>query len=101
MKIKKGDTVKIIKGKDKGKTGKIEKIIASQSKVVVEGLNMFKKHVKGRVKGQKSEIVNIIKPLPVSNVMFVCPNCKKSSRIGYVVKEDTKYRICKKCEEKI
>lgn len=101
MKIKKGDTVKIIKGKDKGKTGKVERTFARVDKVLVEGVNQFKRHVKGRVQGQKSDIVSITKPLPVSNVTLLCPNCKKASRIGFIVKENSKYRICKRCEEKI
>jgi large subunit ribosomal protein L24 len=97
MKIKKGDTVKIIKGKDVGKQGKILKVIPEDLKVVVEGSNIFKKHVKGDGQDKESAIVDIVKPLPVSNVMLVCQACGKPTRVGFRVSKGKKMRICKKC----
>ena len=97
MKIKKGDSVQIVAGKDKGKTGKVEKVLTKESKVLVEGVNQYKRHIKARYAGQKSEIITITKPLPVANMMLVCPSCKKLTRVGYKISKDTKVRICKKC----
>ena len=101
MKIKKGDTVKIIKGKDVGKQGKVLKILSEQGKVVVEGSNMFKKHIKGDGKDKESTIVDIVKPLFSSNVMVVCNSCGKPSRIGIKIEKGKKIRICKKCGKSI
>lgn len=99
MKLKKGDNVKIVKGKDKGKTGTIERVYEYEAKVLVAGVNQYKRHQKARALNQKSEIVTITKPLSVSNVGFVCPKCKKMARIGYAFQNDKKVRICKNCEE--
>lgn len=97
MKIKKGDTIQITVGKDKGKNGNVEKVFAKDRKVLVEGVNQFKRHMKARVPGQKSEIITITKPMGVSKVMLVCPSCKKPTRVGYKITKDTKLRSCKKC----
>lgn len=101
MKLHKGDLVKIVTGKDNGKTGKIEKVFSKENKVLVEGVNQYKRHVKARQQGQTSEIVTITKPLAVANVAFICPKCKEQTRIGYVISKDTKQRICKKCNAEI
>lgn len=101
MKLKKGDTVTVIKGKDKGKTEKIEKVFSKENKVLVTGINQFKKHVKGRAAGQKSEIATITKPISIANVKLVCPKCKKLTRVGYLIEKGIKERICKKCKEEI
>jgi large subunit ribosomal protein L24 len=101
MKLIKGDLVKIVVGKDKGKTGKIEKVFAKESKVLVEGINQFKRHVKARQQGQTSEIVTITKPLSVANVALICPKCKEQTRIGYIISKETKQRICKKCKAEL
>ena len=97
MKIKAGDTVKIIRGKDSGKSGKVEKVMPVITKVVVEGMNQYKRHLKSRMPGQKSEIITITKPLAVANVQLVCPKCKKPTRVGYKLLKGDKSRICKKC----
>jgi large subunit ribosomal protein L24 len=97
MKLIKGDLVKIVTGKDKGKTGKIEKVLTKETKVLVEGVNQFKRHLKARQQGQKSEIVTITKPLASSSVALICPKCKEQTRVGYTISKDTKQRICKKC----
>jgi large subunit ribosomal protein L24 len=97
MKLQKGDDVKVIRGKDQGKTGKIEKVFTKTQKVLLAGVNEYKRHVKARTQNQKSEIVTITKPLPVTNVMFICPKCKKPARIGYGMEKDKKIRVCRNC----
>lgn len=99
MKLKKGDEVKIVAGKDKGKTGKVEKVLPDEQKVLVTGVNQYKRHMKGKSQGQKSEIITITKPLPVANVMLVCPKCHIVARVGYTISGDKKERICKKCQQ--
>lgn len=101
MKLLKNDTVKIVAGKDNGKTGKIEKVFIKENKVLVEGVNQYKRHVKARSAQQKSEIITITKPLPVSNVALLCPKCKKITRVGFKMIKDGKVRICKKCKTEI
>ena len=95
MKIKKGDTVKILYGKDTGKQGVVSAV--KNGKVIVEGLNMYKKHVKGDGKEKKSAIIDIAKPMDVSKVMLVCPNCSKPTRAGIRRENGKVERICKKC----
>jgi large subunit ribosomal protein L24 len=101
MKIKKGDTVLVISGKWRGKTGKVLKAFPKDFKVLVEGVNIVKKHQRPRRAGEKGEIVEIPKPIPVSKVKLICPHCKKATRVGYKIEEDKKFRICKKCKSKI
>src|SRR5664279_3257524 len=98
MKLKKGDSVKVVRGKDNGKTGKIDRVNPKKNKVVVEGINQYKRHMKAKMPGQKSEIITITKALPISNVMLVCPQCKKTTRVGFKTIGTDKTRICKKCE---
>ncbi len=97
MKIKKGDTVKIISGKDKGKSGVVTKVFPKINKILVEGINVYKKHIKPKKSGQKGEILNVSRPFNVSNAMLICKNCNKPTRIGYKFEGDKKYRFCKKC----
>jgi large subunit ribosomal protein L24 len=95
-KIKIGDKVAIIKGKDQGKTGLVKKIYISSNKALVESINMVKKHVK--TKGnQQGGIFDIEKPIALSNTQLVCPSCKKRTRIAIEIKDGKKQRICKKC----
>lgn len=101
MKLKKGDDIKIVRGKDAGKTGKIERVLTKVDAVVVTGMNQYKRHLKARSQNQTSEIITITKPLPVSNVMYLCPKCKEPVRIGYKMEKETKVRICKNCGQKI
>ncbi len=99
MKLKKGDTVKILLGKDKNRKGKIQKIHTSKNKILVEGLNIYKKHVKPKGEGQKGGIVEISRPILVSKVALICPACTKPTRVGYTIaKNKKKQRICKKCK---
>ncbi len=101
MKIKKGDKVKIISGKDSGKEGKVLRVLRDVNKVVVDGLNIVKKHIRPRKDGEKGERVEVPAPLDVSNVMLVCPHCSKTTRVGYIIKDGVKSRACKKCGKEI
>ncbi|MBI5401537.1 50S ribosomal protein L24 [Candidatus Wolfebacteria bacterium] len=101
MKIKKGDNIKIIKGKDKGKTGKVLKTFVKENKVLVEALNMFKKRVKPKRQGEKGEMISVPRPVQVSNVMLICPGCKNAVRVGYSIEGEIKKRMCKKCKSRI
>ena len=101
MKLKKGDEVKIVGGKDNGKTGKIETVLPKKKGVIVTGINQYKRHKKARMQREKSEIITITKPLPVSNVQLICPKCKSLTRVGYVLRGTEKKRICRKCEAEI
>jgi large subunit ribosomal protein L24 len=101
MKLVKNDEVKVVTGKDKGKTGKIEKVFTKEVKVLVSGVNQYKKHMKAREQGQQSEIITITKPLPVANVQLICPKCKKITRVGYKMEGEKKVRICRKCKATI
>jgi len=101
MKIKKGDNVKVVIGKDKGKSGKVDKVFSKENKVVVSGVNLYKRHMKARSQNQPSEIITLVKPLPVSNVMLICPKCHKETRVGYKIEKGVKSRTCVKCESKI
>ncbi len=98
MKIKKGDNVIILRGKDNGKKGKVGQVFSKEGKIIVEGLNMIKKHVRARKQGQKGQIISVERKIPVSAVQLICPKCGKKTRVGYVVRDSGKTRMCKKCE---
>jgi large subunit ribosomal protein L24 len=97
MKIKKGDTVSIISGKDKGKKGKVVRVFPKESRILVEGVNLRKKHRRAKKMGEKGQVITIASPIHVSNVMLVCPKCSKLTRIGATRIEGKTYRMCKKC----
>jgi len=97
MRIKKGDNVKIISGKDRGKTGNVSRIFPDENRLAVEGLNLYKKRVRPKRQGQKGEMVLVPRPLSASKVMLVCSNCKKPTRIGFRISGKQKVRCCKKC----
>lgn len=98
MHVKRGDTVKVIAGKDKGKEGRVTVVMPSENKVIVEGVAMVKRHQKARMQGQESGIINKEAAIDASNVMRVCSVCGKASRTGIKVLEDgSKSRYCKKC----
>jgi len=100
MHIKRGDNVKVIAGKDKGKEGKVLTAIPEEGKVIVEGVAMVKRHQKARAQGQESKIIEKEAAINASNVMRVCPACGKAARTGIKVLEDgSKARYCKKCLE--
>ncbi len=99
VKLKKGDTVKVLAGKEKGKTGKILKVQADKNKVVVEKLNIVKRHQKPDARG-KGGIVEKEGYIHISNVMYLCGKCNTGVRIGHKVLEDgKKVRVCAKCHE--
>lgn len=100
MKIKKGDNVQIILGKDRGKKGTVENVSSKDKKVFVSGANIYKRHVRkqGTIEGG---VIDLPKPLDVSNVSLICPNCKKLTRVGYSILDKKKIRICKKCKQSL
>lgn len=101
MKIKKGDKVKVVIGKDEGKIGQVDKVFSKVNKVLVVGVNQYKRHLKAKSARQPSEIVTLTKPLPASNVVLVCPKCQLPTRVGFSYEDDKKIRICKKCKQNI
>ena len=101
MKVKKNDTVLIISGKYRGRKGKILKAFPKKDKILIQGVNLRKKHQKPKKTGDKGEIIEIPAPIHISNVKIICPKCKKATRIGYRIEGGEKYRICKKCDKTI
>lgn len=101
-KLKKGDFVQIIAGKDRGKKGKILKIFRQLNKALVEGLNLAKKHKRKTREDQQGGIVQIEAPIRLSDLAFVCKHCNRPTRIGFTISKDgTKSRLCKACKEVI
>jgi large subunit ribosomal protein L24 len=100
FKIKKGDKVKVLTGKDRGKTGVVELVSTSDQKVKIEGINVVKKHQKPQRSGEKGQIISISMPIDISKVQLICPKCNKSARVGRIMDGDKKLRICKKCQAK-
>lgn len=98
-KIKKGDKVQVLLGKDRGKVGDVERVLGKKGKVIVAGVNIYKRHVK-KFQGVEGGIIDIVKPVDISNVALICPKCKKPTRVGFKEGEG-KIRICKKCKQEI
>ncbi len=110
MKVKKGDTILVISGKDKGKTAKVVKAFPKESQILVENVNLKKKHIRPKKEGEKGQVVQLPAPIDVSNAKIICPKCGKATRIGYKIEKPSKdktavkfqkERICKKCKSKI
>lgn len=101
MRIKKGDTVKILSGNDKGKQGEVLEVIPKSEKILVKGVNIRKKHVKPRKQGEEGGIISAECAIHSSKANVVCPKCNKVTKIGYTVEKDEKVRVCKKCGAKI
>ncbi|MCH7605051.1 50S ribosomal protein L24 [Patescibacteria group bacterium] len=101
MRIKNGDTVFIKAGKDKGRKGKVIKALPKEGKIVVEGINIRKKHLRPKKQGEKGQIGQIPTSFDISNVLIICEKCGKAVRIGYKIMENKKVRICKKCNAEI
>lgn len=109
MKIKKGDKVKIIAGKDKGKTGKVLQVFPSKNKASIEGRNLLIKHMRPRKEGEKGQRIEFPAPMNLSNVLLVCPKCNKATKVGYDYikigegekQEKKKIRVCKKCKKNL
>jgi large subunit ribosomal protein L24 len=100
LKFKLNDSVKLTAGKDKGREGKIEKIYPEEMKVVVPGVNLYKKHVKG-MGDTKGGIYDIPRALSFGKIALICPKCKKITRVGFKFAGKEKVRICKKCGKEI
>lgn len=101
MKLKKGDKVKVIAGKDKGREGTIERVYVKTETVIIPGVNLYKKHVKKNEQMPQGGVVELPRQLNASKIMLVCPKCGKTTRVGYELKGDKKNRICKKCKSQI
>lgn len=101
MKLKKGDNVKIMSGKDRGKTGVIMAAFPESGRITIDGLNVFKKRSKPRKQGEKGQVVAVSRPMAASKVMIVCPNCKEPTRLGGRTEGNRKVRYCKKCQASI
>ena len=101
MNVKKGDTVKILTGKDKGKQGEIIRSLPQKQRVVVEGCNMMKKAMRPTQQNPQGGISTFEAPIHVSNVMLVCPKCKEATRVANKRVEGKKVRVCKKCSADI
>jgi len=109
MKIKTGDKIKIIAGKDKGKAGKVLQVFPSRNLISVEGRNLLIKHLRPRREGEKGQRVEFPAPFNISNAMLICPKCGKESKVGYKImekagadgakKQKRKSRVCKKCKQ--
>ena len=105
FRFKVGDTVKVASGKDKGREGKIERIFPRELLVLIPGINIYKKHIKGgRTSGggtRKGGIYEVPRPLPIAKIALVCPKCRKTTKVGFEVRKDSKVRVCKKCKSAI
>ena len=100
-KVVRGDTVRILSGKDKGKKGAVTAVLREDNRVIVEGVNMIKKHVRARRAGEKGQRVSVAAPLHISNVQLICPSCKKGARVGISRDGGQRERVCKKCQAAI
>ncbi|MBI4132036.1 MAG: 50S ribosomal protein L24 [Candidatus Sungbacteria bacterium] len=102
MKIKKGDSVKILSGKDRGKRGKVLRVLPRENQILVDGLNLKKKHRRSRRQDRKGEIILLPAPLAASAAALICPKCAKPTRVGYRLgAAGIKERICRKCKETV
>ncbi|MEX0616225.1 MAG: 50S ribosomal protein L24 [Candidatus Woykebacteria bacterium] len=101
MKIKTGDQVLVLVGKDKGKKGKVEKSLPKINKVLVGGINVYKKHQKPQGKTLQGGIIDLAKPINVTNVALICPKCNLPTKVSYRTGDKKKDRICKKCKQVI
>lgn len=97
MKIKKDDTIKIIAGKDKGKTGKVSHVLPKLNKIVSDGINVRKKHSRPKKQGEKGQTILIPAPFHASNAMVMCSGCNKPVRVSKKTVGNKKVRVCKKC----
>ncbi|HLD21729.1 MAG TPA: 50S ribosomal protein L24 [Patescibacteria group bacterium] len=104
LRIKKGDKVKVLRGKDAGKSGAITQVLPKDQQVVVDGVNKMVKHFSSKKKGEKGQRIEFFGPLQISKVALICPKCNKATRVGYSLSKGTtgetqKHRQCKKCKE--
>lgn len=97
LKIKKGDKVVILSGKDKGKTGVVGHVFTKTRSVIIPKMNVVKKHSKVTKENPAGGVIDTERPIPVSKIQLVCPSCNKRARVGYEKKGNDKKRVCKKC----
>lgn len=97
LRIKTGDTVRVLRGRDRGKKGKILAVFPKKARVLVEGVSMVFRHVRPKRGGEKGQRVQVASPMPVSRVQLVCPQCKKGTRVGVRWEGDKRLRVCKQC----
>jgi len=98
MKIRKGDKIMVTSGKDKGRNGVVERVYSKQDKVLITGINQYKKHIKKSEKAPQGGVVEVPRPIDIAKIIIVCPKCGKPSRIGISVEKKKKVRVCKKCK---
>lgn len=101
MKIRKNDTVLVIRGKDRGKKGKVKFVYPVEERVLVDGVNMIKRHSKARGKVRQAGIIELEAPVHISKVMLVCNKCTQPTRVGFRFLEGEKVRVCSSCHEVI
>ena len=101
MRIKKGDTVQVLSGNDKGKKGEVLEVMPKDSKIVVKGVNVRKKHIKPRRQGEEGGIIPVECAIDSSTVNVVCSKCGKATKFGYSEEKGEKVRVCKKCGAKL
>jgi large subunit ribosomal protein L24 len=97
LSIKKNDTVKVLAGKDRGKTGKVLEVAPKLGKIVVEGINISVRFSRPKRQGEKGQRMELPTPMPQGKVMLVCPHCGKTTRVGHEVKDSGNFRKCHKC----
>ncbi len=98
--LKKNDVVQVIAGKDKGKTGKVMRLVPKKDRAIVEKINMVKRHMKPSQQVRQGGILEKEAPIAISNLMLVCSKCTDPTRVGYkILDDDRKVRFCKKCGE--
>ncbi len=101
MKLQKGDKVRVMSGKDKGKDGVIDRIYPKQNRVLIQGVNLVKRHVKKSQELQEGGIIDLPKPVAIDSIALVCPQCEKPTRVGYMLTKGKKTRICRKCKKEL
>ena len=101
MKIKKGDTILVVRGKDKRKKAKVLRGFPQKAKLLLEGVNIKKAHRRGRREGEKGQVVELPSPIDIAKVKLICPKCSKPTRVGYQLSQGKKKRVCKKCHQEI
>lgn len=101
MKIKKGDKIKVVTGKDKGREGKVERVYEKANRLLIEGINLYKRHVKKNEKMPQGGVIDVPRPIEAAKVMLICPKCAKLTRVGYKIEKNKKIRVCKKCDNKL
>ena len=101
MKIKKGDTVIVTTGKNRGKQAKVERVFPDSGSVLIPGVNEYKKHRKSQGENRPGEILTLSRPILLSKVALICPKCKQQTRVGYKFVDGKKIRVCRKCDADI